>query len=45
MDGFSVEIVASQIFPVKFQSFVRVNKETEIGVVQNLAQNSHLFQD
>jgi len=32
MDGLSVEIVASQNYPVKFQSFVRVNKETEIQV-------------
>jgi len=28
MDGLSVEIVDSQIFPGKFQSSVRVNKET-----------------
>jgi hypothetical protein len=30
MDGLSVEIVASQIVPVKFQKSVTVNKETEI---------------
>jgi hypothetical protein len=27
MDGLSVEILTSHVFPVKFQSFLRVNKE------------------